>query len=83
MGKTKDEHFVLELYKAAQAANDLEETFNRYEIGSKASLHPKAVNAICRLLIQANFIRKNGEEGIYLTPHGLKLAKQLLGEDED
>jgi hypothetical protein len=81
MGRTKDEHFVVELYKAAKAAGNLEETFDRYEIGSKASLHPKAVNAICRLLIQANFIKKNGEDGIYLTPHGLKLAEQLILSD--
>lgn len=53
---------------------------NRYEMGAKANLHPKAVDAICRLLVQANFIRKAGEEDVRLTPHGLQLAERLLGE---
>lgn len=80
MGRTKDELFVLALYKAVKETGDLESRFNKYEIGERSGLHPKAVNAISRLLIQANFIKKAGQEDIYLTPHGLKLAEQLLGE---
>lgn len=80
MGKTKDEQFVISLYQAGQEAGDIERPFNRYEIGERAHLHPKAVDAICKLLIQANFIKKSGEEEIYLTEHGEKLALRLLTE---
>jgi hypothetical protein len=80
MGKTKDENYVLWLYRTARESGDLENSFNRYVIGEKTGLHPRAVNAICKLLIQANFIKKEGEENIRLTPHGINLAVRLLGE---
>jgi hypothetical protein len=80
MGRTKDELFVLALYKMASEKGDLESKFNKYEVGDIANVHPKAVNAISRLLVQANFIKKAGEDDIYLTPHGLKLAEKLLEE---
>lgn len=80
MTKTKDEQFVVALYRYAKERGEMEESYNRYDIGIKAGLHPKAVNAICKLLIQANFIRKRGEEGIFLTPHGIKLALRLMDE---
>lgn len=80
MSKTKDEHFVLWLYRLAKEAGDPEMALNRYEVGQKIGLHPRGVNAICKLLVQANFIKKVGEEEVRLTPHGLKLAERLLGE---
>lgn len=81
MSKTKDEQFVLWLYRLAQEAGDVEMPLNRYDVGAKAGINPKAVNAICRLLVQANFIRKAGEEDeVRLTPHGAQLAERLLGE---
>lgn len=80
MSHTKDEHFVLSLYDVAMASGDVENSFDRYEIGEKANINPKAVDAICKLLIQANFIKKRGESEIYLTPHGENLAKTLLDE---
>ena len=80
MGRTKDENYVIWLYRAALDAGDVEHSFNRYEIGRKAGLHERGVDAICKLLIQANFIRKAGEDEIRLTPHGEKLAIRLLGE---
>ncbi len=80
MGRTKDENFVLWLYRTASESGDLENSFDRYEIGAKAGVNPKAVDAICKLLVQANFIRKAGESEIRLTSHGEQLALRLLGE---
>jgi predicted transcriptional regulator len=81
MSTTKDERFVLALYKKAKESGDIEGTYNRYEVGSSIGLQFRAVDAICRLLIQANFIKKKkGEEDIYLTSHGIKLAEKLLEE---
>lgn len=80
MSKTKDEQYVLWLYRLAKEAGDPEGAISRYLVGEKAGLHAKGVNAICKLLVQANFIRKAGEEEVYLTPHGIALAERLLGE---
>lgn len=77
---TKDERFVICLYENASKGEDKEATFNKYEIGNQVHLHDRAVNAICKLLVQANFIKKDGEEGIFLTPNGIRLAERLLDE---
>lgn len=81
--RTKDEHFVITLYDEAKKTGDLESSLNRYTVGTKAHLNPKAVDAICKLLVQANFIKKSSELEIYLTPHGIKLAERLIEETFD
>jgi hypothetical protein len=78
--KTKDELFVMWLYRSAMDSGDVEKSFNRYDIGAKAGLQDRAVNAICKLLVQANFIKKTSEDEIRLTTHGEKLAVRLLEE---
>lgn len=75
---TKDEHYVLALYELAKASGNLEQEFDRYDVGTKANINPKAVNAICKLLIQANFIKKRGEQEVFLTGHGEQLALRLI-----
>lgn len=74
---TKDENFVLSLYEEAQASGDVENPIERYQAGTRAGLSPKAVDAICKLLVKANFIRKASETEIHLTPHGIALAERL------
>lgn len=79
---TKDEKFVLSLYKLAKAKGDLHAPFNRYELGKQMGFNPKSVDGICAMLFQANFIRKSGDEDdIYLSDNGLSLVRSLLGED--
>ena len=78
--RTKDEKFILTLYEAAAKTDNIETPFNRYEIGHQIGLHPKGVDTICTLLLQANFIKKEGKEDIYITEHGVKLVKKLLSE---
>lgn len=75
--RTKDENFIICLYEEAEKGGDLEATFDRYQIGQVAHIHPKGVDTICKLLIQANFIKKASENEIYLTPHGIKLVEKL------
>ena len=73
---TKDELFLVCFYEADLLQPGLEH--NRYQIGQKARLSHRAVNAICALLVRANFIKKGDEEDlIVLTPHGAALAQQL------
>jgi predicted transcriptional regulator len=77
---TPDERFIICAYQTASALGELSTTLNRYEVGREAGITPKAVNAICRLLIQANFIKKVSEDEIYLTENGERLALRLLEE---
>lgn len=73
---TKDELFLVRLYEADQVQPGM--AHNRYLIGKKANLSHRPVNAICALLVRANFIKKGEEEDlIVLTPHGAALAQQL------
>lgn len=77
---TKDEMFMLCLYEAAEKAEEMDQPFNRYEIGKAAGILPKGTDAICKLLIRSNFIKKASEEEVYITPHGEKLAEGLRSE---
>lgn len=78
--KTPDERFILSAYEMAMAAGEFDSNLDRYEVGRKVGLHPKAVDAICKLLVQANFIKKSSETEIYLTKNGEALALRLLEE---
>jgi hypothetical protein len=78
--RTKDENYVICLYEQAEKSGDLDTPFDRYEIGKIANLHERGVDAICKLLIQANFVKKAEEHEVYLTQNGVNLAKQLLLE---
>lgn len=75
--RTKDENYMLSLYEEAEKSGDVETAINRYHVGKAAHISEKAVDAICKLLIQANFIKKSGEDEVYLTPHGIKLVERL------
>lgn len=75
--KTKDEKFVLKLYSETKKSGESEAVFDRYQIGALASLPVKAVDTICNLLAQANFIKKREGNEVFLTPHGIKLAEEI------
>ncbi|HEV8050855.1 MAG TPA: hypothetical protein VGP47_00055 [Parachlamydiaceae bacterium] len=75
--RTKDENFILGLYEEAEKAGELEGPIDRYQAGIAAHISPKGVDTICKLLMQANFIKKANENEIYLTPNGIKLVEKL------
>jgi predicted transcriptional regulator len=75
--KTKDEMFMLRLFEEASKRPDIEDPIDRYEVGTLVGLHPKAVDTICTLLVQANFIKKHGKVEISITPHGIKLVESI------
>ena len=78
--RTKDENFIMCLYEEAEKTGDLEAVIDRYQAGNAAHIHPKGVDTICKLLIQANFIKKAGETEVYLTPNGIRLVEKLREE---
>jgi hypothetical protein len=79
MSKTKDEQFIISLHLAEVEIGE-DSIFDRYEIGRRAGLNPKAVDAISKLLIRSNFIKKAGEDGIVMTLRGRELSLRLLEE---
>jgi hypothetical protein len=77
---TKDEKFMLRLYEEVMKGPDLEAPVDRYRIGQLIGLHAKAVDTICHLLVQANFIKKRGKVDILITPQGIRLIEHLRGK---
>ena len=78
--RTQDERFILCAYQTADGLGNIATPLNRYEIGKLAGISPKGVEAICKLLVQANFIKKASDDEIYLTKNGEQLALRLLEE---
>lgn len=77
---TKDERFVVTAYEAAMKKDDLHAKLDRYKVGASCGLSPKAVDTICNLLAQANFIKKTSDVEMYLTQNGVNLALTLRGQ---
>ncbi len=75
---TKDEKFLIALYKAAMGKGAVDHPFDRYEVGNMVHLHPRGADTICTLLLQANFIKKAEGKEIYLTSNGENLVKSLI-----
>ncbi len=74
---TKDELFLLTLYKIAHAKGDPTHQIDRFLIGKAINQNERMCNNIVRHLAQANFIKKGDENFIYLTEQGLRLVDQL------
>ena len=77
---TKDELFLLKLYEMASALGSPEEEIDRYAIGRAIGQNDKGIDTIVKHLAQANFIKKGDANGLYLTPHGLRLVEHIRGE---
>jgi Mn-dependent DtxR family transcriptional regulator len=77
-GKTKDEKYILAIYKRALLSGDIDAVMDKYEVGKEAGLSERAVDAILTLLMQANFVKKESKTEISLSKQGEELAKRLL-----
>lgn len=78
MAQTKDEKFIVALYKEAMNLGDPYHPVNCYLVGTKLGLQKHAIEIICRGLAQCNFIKKGEEDAVYLTPHGENLVQSLM-----
>ncbi len=79
--RTKDELFMLKIYQESIKQETPDHPFNRYEMGKLVGLQEKAVDTICTLLLQANFLKKENKTDVSITPHGVKLVINLLEEE--
>lgn len=77
---TKDERFIVCAYEAVQKMGDEDAILDRYEVGQASGLTAKGVDAVAKLLMQANFIKLIGKTEMRLTKHGESLALRLLQE---
>ncbi len=77
---TKDERFLIEIYKALQAAGNLEGSVNPQKIAKKLGFREVLLREIIKGLAKANFIKSYGPEEITLTEGGRALARSLLGK---
>lgn len=77
MAKTKDEKYIICAYEMAKTKGSLSNPVNRYEVGTTLGMNPKGVDAVCRWLAQANFIKNSEGAGIVLTDLGKKLVENL------
>ncbi len=77
---TKDELFLLKLYDMALQQGHVKSAIDRFAIGRAIGQNDRGANIIARDLAQANFVKKEEEESIALTDHGLRLVDHLLVE---
>lgn len=75
--RTKDESFMVCLYKEAQKLPEIDDPLDRYVVGEMVGLNKKAVDTICVLLAQANFIKKHGSVDIAITSNGIRLVESI------
>lgn len=78
--RTKEEKLLIALHEEALSLGDPEAEVDRYKVGQKIGLHPRGIDTICRDLAQANFIKKQGPELLFVTDNGRRLIKEILGE---
>jgi hypothetical protein len=75
--RTKDESFMIRLHLEALKLPEIDDALDRYVIGEMVGLNKKAVDTICVLLAQANFIKKHGPIDISITPNGIRLVETI------
>ncbi len=76
--RTKDESFMIRLHLEATKLPNIDDPLDRYLIGEMVGLNKKAVDTICVLLGQANFIKKHGPVEISITSNGIRLVESIL-----
>ncbi|MCC5831451.1 MAG: hypothetical protein JJU12_00205 [Chlamydiales bacterium] len=73
---TKDERFLVELYKKLKG--DLESTCNPYLLGRELNYKEHLMKNILKGLMQANLVKRYSEEEIGLTKRGREVAESLM-----
>lgn len=74
---TKDERFLIALYKKIQTSPS-DEWINPHPIGKSLGYQDHLLNNILRGLAQANLIKQEGPEAVKLTTRGEAVVKSLL-----
>ena len=73
---TKDERFLIELYRAAQAA---EVVVNPVPLAKKLGYKENLTKELLKGLRQANLVKIISPQEVELTERGVQVARALLG----
>jgi Mn-dependent DtxR family transcriptional regulator len=76
---TKDERFLIEIYKASQASKEPDEEINPVPIAKKLGYKEHLTKELLKGMRQANLIKIYSPEAIILTERGREVARSLLG----
>ena len=80
MSKTLEEKMLINSYRIAVTAGDLNLPLDPVELGRTLGLHHNKSKTVIKQMVRGNFFRKLNEEQVSLTAHGIKLAQALLSE---
>lgn len=69
--------FMKTLYQEALKLGSEDAALNRYVIGNMVGMQKTAIDTICKTLLRVNFIKKKGDDEVYLTPQGIRLIEDL------
>jgi len=75
---TKDERFLIELYRASQAAGSPDVEINPLPIAKKLGYKEHLTKELLKGLCKANLIKAYGPEEIVVTERGQEVARALL-----
>lgn len=75
---TKDERFLVELYRTLNSSGNLEAGINPQQLAKKLGYKELLTKDILKGLRQANFIIIDGPEEIAITQRGIDVARSLL-----
>ncbi len=75
---TKDERFLIDLYRALKASGKLENSINPMQMAQKRGYKELLAKNILKGLRQANLIKFLSPEEIVLTTRGIDVARDLL-----
>lgn len=74
---TKDERFLIEIFKKANEAGDPFCAVDPMQVAQHIGFSPRQAGTILRGLCQANFLKKQGDR-VHLTPRGEELVRSLI-----
>lgn len=77
---TKDERFLIEIYRTIKASGNFNNSINPLQIAKKQGYKELLMKEILKGLRQANLIKIYGPEEITITERGIVVAQSLMKE---
>jgi predicted transcriptional regulator len=75
---TKDERFLIELYRASLAAGDPEATIDPTKVAKKLGYNENLTKELLKGLCKANLVKTYSKEELIVTERGCEVARALL-----
>jgi len=75
---TPDERFLIKLYQTAMASGDPHAVIDYRGVAKAIGQKETAIKNIIKHLAQANFLKKEGDDSVYLTERGCSFVLDAL-----